>query len=260
MNIKVVGLQIIASAVLLTTAHSTFALSCMQPDPVRECKQMQSDNRSPVLANGRLTLERIISQTENPVNIGGQGPAVALYRFTGSISDKLGKNRSANTRVLLTTSCAGPWCASLPENEKSGVFLLENERGLKLKLGACSFQPFRVTAQQTEELEACVTPEPVKPKTAKKKGNYKEYRRSKNNRFERYHRRIKNNRYWMRHRRNINNRFNWYSSQQNRKYIQQGNLQKKCPTKSCKPYITGRVNPVFPCCHSFYLAPLLKHQ
>ena len=71
---------------------------------------------------------------------------------------------------MISTSCAGPWCARLPTDKKSGYFLLttDTKDGLKLKLGACSAQPFSATEQQVKNLENCVTPEPVKPKPSSK--------------------------------------------------------------------------------------------
>jgi len=182
MNIKTIGLQIIATTALLTTTHNAFALSCIRPDPVQECKQMQSENMSPIWANGQLQLKKVISQEKKEMNIGGKGPAVAEYRFTGSISDKSGKRDVKDAKILISTSCAGPWCANLPRDKTSGYFLLKTDAkaGLRLHLGACSFQPFTVTDQQAKEIETCVTPkpvkpEPVKPKTVKNKGSSQMY-------------------------------------------------------------------------------------
>lgn len=183
MNIKKISVQVIATTVLLTTTHSAFALSCVRPDPVRECKQMQSDKMSPVWANGQLQLKKIISQEKNERNLGGKGPSVAEYSFTGSISDKAGKRDVKNAKVLISTSCAGPWCANLPQDKKSGYFLLKTDAkaGLKLHLGACSFQPFTVTEQQAKDIEACVTPEPAEPKVIKNTGSSQIYtQRNKN--------------------------------------------------------------------------------
>ena len=183
MKIKTIVLQALTTSLLLTITHSAFALSCARPDPVRQCKLMQSDKMSPVWANGQLQLKKIISQEKKEMNIGGKGPAVAEYRFTGSISDSEGKREVKNAKILISTSCAGPWCAKLPEDKKSGYFLLKSDAkaGLQLHLGACSFQPFTVTEQQTKEIEKCVTPNPVKPKAAKNTGSSQIYtQRSKN--------------------------------------------------------------------------------
>ena len=164
MKIKNTSLQALTAITLMTFTHSAFALSCMKPDPIRQCKQMQAEKLSPVLANGTLTLKKIISQETKEMNIGGKGPAVAEYHFTGSVSDEAGKREVKNTKILISTSCAGPWCAKLPTSKTSGYFLLKTEPKsvLKLHLGACSFQPFTVTEQQVKNLETCVTPKPVK--------------------------------------------------------------------------------------------------
>lgn len=166
-------LQTTTVTLLLTTVQSAFALSCIRPDPVQSCKQMQSDNQSPVWVNGTLRLKRIISQETRGKSIGGKGPAVAEYIFTGDLSDKSGKRAVKGIPLTISTSCAGPWCASLPQDNKSGYFLMkgDDKSGLKLNLGACSFQPFQVTAEQVKAVEACVTPKPVKkPEEVKNNG------------------------------------------------------------------------------------------
>lgn len=185
MNIKIIGLQALTITTLMVMTHSAFALSCMRPDPVQQCKQMQTDKASPTWANGTLALKKIISQKKNESNLGGKGPAVAEYLFTGSLSDKAGKRDVKNAKILISTSCAGPWCANLPTDKTSGYFLLKTaaKSGLKLHLGACSFQPFTVTAQQAKDIETCVTPdEPVKkPEVVKNTGSSQIYtQRNKN--------------------------------------------------------------------------------
>lgn len=161
MNIKHTGLQILAATTLLTATQSAVALSCMKPDPVQICHQMQEQRLSPIWADGQLTLERIISQEEDEMNIGAKGAAVADYSFTGTVTDKSGVRSVQNSALRITTSCAGPWCASLPENGRSGYFLLEpgGKSGMKLHIGACTFVPYTVTEQEKAEIEACAAGE-----------------------------------------------------------------------------------------------------
>lgn len=178
MNIKIMALQVCAATVLLTATSSAFALSCMKPNPVMQCKELQkSDTTSPAFADGQLKLSKIISQEVGERNIGGKGPAVAEYLFSGNLSDKTGKREVKNKKITITTSCAGPWCARLPENNKTGYFLLKTQayEDLKLHLGACTFQPFQLNEQQVKDMEACVTPEPVKPEVVQNKGGSQVY-------------------------------------------------------------------------------------
>lgn len=186
MTIKKIGLKLFAITTLLSMTHSVYALSCMKPDPVKQCKSMQeSKTSSPAFINGQLVLKKVISQEVKEMNIGGKGPALAEYLFTGSLSDKSGKRDVKNEKVLISTSCAGPWCASLPEANKSVNFLLTTDAkaGLKLHIGACSFQP-SLTDQQLKEIEACVTPEPIKPKVVENKGSSQIYsQRNKDNKL-----------------------------------------------------------------------------
>lgn len=177
MNTKTIALQTLATIMLLATTHSAFALSCARVDPVKQCQMMQTEKKSPVLINGQLQLKKIISQETREGNIGGKGPTVAEYRFTGNLSDMKGKRAVKNAKIIISTSCAGPWCANLPASNKSGVFLLKGgtKAGLKLHLGACSFQPMAVTDQQTKALEACVTPKPVKPPVVQNTGSSQVY-------------------------------------------------------------------------------------
>ena len=186
MKTKIMMQQAIATTILLATTSSAYALSCARPDPVMQCKSMlESKTSSPAFINGQLVLKKVISQEVKEMNIGGKGPALAEYRFTGSLSDKNGKRDVKNEKVLISTSCAGPWCARLPENNKSVNFLLTTDAkaGLKLHIGACSFQP-SLTEQQLKEIEACVTPEPVKPKVVENKGSSQVYsQRNKDNKL-----------------------------------------------------------------------------
>ena len=187
MKTKIMMQQAIATTILLAATSSAFALSCARPDPVMQCKSMQEGGTSlPTFANGQLHLKKIISQETNEMNIGGEGAAVAEYGFTGSISDKNGKREVMDEKVLISTACIGPWCAKLPEDKKSGYFLLTNntDANLKLHLGACSFQPFSLTDKQAKDIEACVTPEPVKPKVVENKGSAQIYsQRNKGNKL-----------------------------------------------------------------------------
>ena len=178
MTVQKIGLQLLATTMLLSVTHSAFALSCARPDPVMQCERMQdNETSSPALINGQLVLKRIISQETKEMNLGGKGPALAEYHFTGSLSDKSGKRDVKNEKVLISTSCAGPWCARLPKDKSSGTFILktEAEAGLKMHIGACSVQPSILTDQQLKEIEACVTPEPVKPKVVENKGSSQIY-------------------------------------------------------------------------------------
>lgn len=163
MKIKHTSLQILAATTLLTATHSAFALSCVRPDPVQICHQMQAEQLSPIWANGQLSLDKIISQEENEMNIGAKGAAVADYSFTGTVTDKSGVRSVKNSALRITTSCAGPWCASLPEDKKSGYFLLEprGKSGMKLHIGACTFVPYAVTEQEKQAIEACVQAKPA---------------------------------------------------------------------------------------------------
>ncbi|MGB1310963.1 MAG: hypothetical protein ACPG47_07105 [Leucothrix sp.] len=172
MNIKTMGLQALSTTALIAFSGSAFALSCMKPDPVQQCQRMQTENLSPVWAKGQLRLKKVISQKAKEMNIGGKGPAVAEYSFTGDIRDKAGKRAVKDAKITITTSCVGPWCAKLPADKSSGAFLLKSDAqsGLKLHLGACSFQPFTVTAKESSAIEACVTPKPVVEKPAKQTG------------------------------------------------------------------------------------------
>ena len=156
---KHTSLQIFAAATLLTVTQSAFALSCMRPDPVQICQQMKEQQLSPIWAEGQLSLGKIISQEENEMNIGGKGAAVADYSLTGTVTDKSGTRNVQNAALRITTSCAGPWCAKLPENQKSGYFLLEpnGKSGMKLHIGPCTFVPYTVTDQEKEAINACVT-------------------------------------------------------------------------------------------------------
>lgn len=146
---------------LLASTQQAHALSCMRPDPVQICKSMDK----PVWAKGQLRLNKVISQEKNEGSIGGQGPAVADYLFTGTVNDQSGMREVTDAKVRITTSCAGPWCAKLPEDKKAGNFLLKSDdkTGMSLHLGACDFQPYGVTEAQEKAIQACVTPQPVKP-------------------------------------------------------------------------------------------------
>jgi len=62
---------------------------------------MQIEKMSPVWANGQLQLKKIISQEKKAMNLGGKGPAVAEYLFTGSISDNAGKRDVKNANILI---------------------------------------------------------------------------------------------------------------------------------------------------------------
>lgn len=161
MNIKHTRLQILAATTLLTVSQSAFALSCMKPDPVQICQQMQQQQLSPIWADGQLSLQRIISQEENEMNIGAKGAAVADYAFTGTLTDQSGVRNVKNAALRITTSCAGPWCASLPENGKSGYFLLEakGKSAMELHIGPCTFVPYTVTEQEKKAIAACVQPQ-----------------------------------------------------------------------------------------------------
>ena len=178
MKTKTLIQQAVATTVLLAATSSAFALSCARPDHVMQCKSMQeSKTSSPAFITGTLVLKKVISQEVREMNIGGKGPAVAEYHFTGSLRDKKGKRDVKNEKIIISTSCAGPWCAKLPENNRTGNFLLTTnaKEGLKLHIGACSFQPTNLTDQQLKEIEACVTPEPVKPKVVENKGSSQIY-------------------------------------------------------------------------------------
>ena len=158
MKIKHVSLHVMVTTVLLSTAQSAFALSCARPDPVRTCHSMQEQQLSPIWANGQLNFSKIISQENNEGNIGGKGAAVADYTFTGTLTDKSGIRSVKNTALRISTSCAGPWCANLPDDENSGYYLLQpnGKSGMKLHIGPCTFLPYSVTEQERKEIEACV--------------------------------------------------------------------------------------------------------
>lgn len=172
MSIQRFSSNILVCTALLVMTQQAYALSCMRPDPVQMCKAM--DN--PIWATGELRLSKVISQEKNAGSVGGQGPAVADYLFTGSVSDKTGKRDVKGAKLRISTSCAGPWCAKLPDDKKTGSFLLKSDDtlGMSLHLGPCDFQPFDVTEEQNKAIQACATPKPViptaPPKEIKKKG------------------------------------------------------------------------------------------
>lgn len=161
MEIKRISLQVLAATTLLTVTHSAFALSCVKPDPVQICQQMQQQQLSPIWAKGQLNLQRVISQEENETNVGGKGAAVADYAFTGTLIDQSGVRQVQNAALRINTSCAGPWCASLPDTGTSGYFLLEphGKSAMKLDIGPCTFVPYAVTGQERKAIEACVQPQ-----------------------------------------------------------------------------------------------------
>nr|CAA6823351.1 MAG: Unknown protein [uncultured Thiotrichaceae bacterium] len=161
MEIKRISLQILAATTLLTITHSAFALSCIKPDPVQACQQMQEQQQSPIWANGQLNLQKIISQEENEMSVSGKGAAVADYSFTGTVTDQSGIRSVKNAALRITTSCAGPWCANLPESGIRGYFLLEpsGKSAMKLHIGPCTFMPYAVTEQEKNAIEACVQPQ-----------------------------------------------------------------------------------------------------
>lgn len=153
-----IHLSIVASALFLAAANPAHALSCAKPDPVQICHMMQEQQLSPIWADGELSLEKIISQEENEMNLGGKGAAVADYSFTGTVTDQSGVRSVKNAALRISTSCAGPWCASLPKDQNRGYFLLQpkGKSGMKLHIGPCTFVPYAVTDQQKKEIEACV--------------------------------------------------------------------------------------------------------
>ena len=101
MNIKTIGFQAFTITVLMTVTHTAFALSCMRPDPVEQCRQLQTAGMPPVFANGQLRLKKIISQEKKEMNIGGKGPSVAEYLFTGKINDSTGEQDVKNANILI---------------------------------------------------------------------------------------------------------------------------------------------------------------
>jgi len=157
--------QLLSLSVLIVISSQASALSCMRPDPVQSCKSMVEQKQTPLVANGVLKISKIISKEVAQGAIGGKGPMVAEYLFTGTIRDKSGKRNAKGESVRISTSCAGPWCANLPKDNASGYFLLKaaDDSGLALHIGPCTFQPFTVTESQADALEACATPEPVTP-------------------------------------------------------------------------------------------------
>ncbi|PWQ93954.1 hypothetical protein [Leucothrix arctica] len=165
MNIQRKTASAFVGTILLMTSYQAHALSCMRPDPVQMCQLMQESQQNPVLVNGELRLDKVISQETKQGVVGSKGPAVADYLFTGSISDKAGKREVKGAKLRITTSCIASWCARLPESKTSGYFLVKPDgtTGMTLQLGACSAQPFTVTEQQAALLETCVTLEPVVP-------------------------------------------------------------------------------------------------
>lgn len=158
MKINHINLHILTGTILLSAAHPAFALSCARPDPVQICQLMQEQQLSPIWANGEMSLSKIISQEENEGNIGGKGAAVADYTFNGTLTDRSGVRSVKNAALRVSTSCAGPWCASLPGDNNGGYYLLEpnGKSGMKLHIGPCTFLPFSVTEDERKEIEACV--------------------------------------------------------------------------------------------------------
>ncbi len=158
MKIRHVNLHFLTIAILLTTTHPAFALSCARPDPVQICQLMHEQQLSPIWANGEMGLSKIISQEENEGSIGGKGAAVADYTFSGTLTDESGVRSVKNAALRISTSCAGPWCASLPSDDNGGYYLLEpnGKSGMKLHIGPCTFLPYSVTDKEKKEIEACV--------------------------------------------------------------------------------------------------------
>ncbi|RVU86507.1 hypothetical protein EOL70_03420 [Leucothrix sargassi] len=178
MNILRFSAQALPVIVLLSLTSQAHALSCMRPDPVQSCKALVSAKQSPVIANGQLTLGKVVSQGVARGSLNGRGPAVAEYSFTGTVNDGNGERTVKDAKLRVETTCAGPWCPSLPKDKVTGQFLFKADEaaGMRLDLGACSNQPQIVTEAQKAALKACVESNPnkpvvtVKPEPSKNKG------------------------------------------------------------------------------------------
>ncbi|MBT0957430.1 hypothetical protein IV417_08530 [Alphaproteobacteria bacterium KMM 3653] len=116
---------------LLTTAQGAFALSCLRPDPVRSYENARNSSQAHRIVLGKITL-----LTPAPA-AKGQDPITVKARLKGHELTTKGFTAPYDQTITLSTSCAGPWCGSLPNDTTGMAVLSEHSGGPLLSMGPC---------------------------------------------------------------------------------------------------------------------------
>lgn len=115
----------LGALVLGLAAPPASALSCRRPDIVNAFSDANAADEVYVIVKGRFS--------------GGPGPRPGgttdgkprSYRatFSGETIHRGGPTERLNTEVIVTETCAGPWCAELNTADEVLTFLQVNESG-----------------------------------------------------------------------------------------------------------------------------------
>lgn len=157
----------ICGAVLgaLMLSDSAFALSCMRPDLV---KTLEDAKASPKLYH--ILVGRFVSNTPRPQKpdygrppedqFKPKPPVMTRTWFEGYSLAQNQRNDYHLTRfpVDIETSCMGPWCSSVPGNDRELIAFVEAREGQAplLKISACPYWTFSAERKQVQKLRQCL--------------------------------------------------------------------------------------------------------
>lgn len=101
-------------AALLLPAQAS-ALSCLPPNPARELDTLLEKGLDILVVRGTAT--RLSASPQ------AGGPATGRYRIEGEGAGRL-ETGEMTLEPEIRATCAGPWCAKLPEDGTEAIFLV----------------------------------------------------------------------------------------------------------------------------------------
>ncbi|MCF2871676.1 hypothetical protein L0664_11420 [Octadecabacter sp. G9-8] len=136
-------------------ASQVSALSCMRPDAARTFQWASDAEESYVVLMGEFAFDAPNadgSDMNNPQEI--SVPA----RFAGSYLGADGFVGGAALDLMITFTCAGPWCGSLePNGEEMIAFVQQADSGYVLEIGPCYGNTFsNPRAGAMQQVESCM--------------------------------------------------------------------------------------------------------
>lgn len=169
---KIVKSLIAAALGAVLMAESASALSCMRPDLMRTMEQAKASDTHYYIFIGTFQRQHPAPLRPKPApgsyEYNHPKPERAMTWFDGRAMGRTARSDARLSRfpVEVQTSCAGPWCGSVPSSGQPVIAFVEIRRGQAplLTVGPCPEWVFRVNPQedQVSRLRDCLD-KPCKP-------------------------------------------------------------------------------------------------
>lgn len=129
-------LKLALTTALTLAAGQAVALSCIQPDPVRDFQQASDAEETYVVLYGTFEFDQ--SKMPQGVEMGDpRTPAPVASIFSGNVLTLDGFVPAPDIAVTLVPTCAGPWCGAMQTGPETLAFVVQGEEGFTLDIGPC---------------------------------------------------------------------------------------------------------------------------